>query len=55
MLGDRVGLRRIFMLGNAVFGLGALELLILGTLMAVLLSMLGQYWTGAIGLGYLSP
>ncbi len=34
-----------------VFGLGALELLISATLLMIALSMMGQYWTGALGLG----
>jgi CPA2 family monovalent cation:H+ antiporter-2 len=34
-----------------VFGLGALELLVIGGLLAAFLAMMGQYWTGALGLG----
>lgn len=40
-----------FGLGKLVFGLGALELLLTGSLLAIFLMMLGQYWTGALGLG----
>ena len=35
-----------------VFGLGALELIIIGSIAAVVLSMMGQYWTGALALGF---
>ncbi len=51
-IGLELSFNRLWTLRRLVFGLGALELLILGTLMAVFLSMLGQYWTGAIGLGF---
>ena len=34
-----------------VFGLGALELIIIGGMLAIFLAMMGQYWTGALGLG----
>ncbi len=35
-----------------VFGLGALELLVIGTSLAIALAMMGQYWTGALALGF---
>ena len=35
-----------------VFGLGAAELLIGGFCLAVVLSMMGQYWIGALALGF---
>jgi CPA2 family monovalent cation:H+ antiporter-2 len=34
-----------------VFGLGALEMLVISALLTAFLAMMGQYWTGALGLG----
>lgn len=50
-IGLELSFRRLWQLRRLVFGLGALELLIIGGSIAFFLSMLGQYWTGAIGLG----
>lgn len=50
-IGLELSFNRLWQLRRLVFGLGALELVIIGTSLAVFLSMLGQYWTGAIGLG----
>ena len=50
-IGLELSFKRLWDLRKLVFGLGALELLITGSLLAAFLSMLGQYWTGALGLG----
>ncbi|WP_419866757.1 cation:proton antiporter [Alteraurantiacibacter aestuarii] len=50
-IGLELSFNRLWELRRLVFGLGALELLIIGSLLAAFLSMLGQYWTGALGLG----
>lgn len=50
-IGLELSFGRLWQLRRLVFGLGALELLIIAGLLALLLSMMGQYWTGAIALG----
>jgi len=50
-IGLELSFNRLWQLRRLVFGLGALELLIIGLLMAAFLSMMGQYWTGALALG----
>ena len=50
-IGLELSFKRLWQLRRLVFGLGALELLIIGTILAVALSMMGQYWTGAMALG----
>ncbi len=50
-IGLELSFNRLWELRRLVFGLGALELLVIGALLAAFLSMLGQYWTGALGLG----
>ena len=50
-IGLELSFKRLWDLRRLVFGLGALELLITGVLFAAFLSMAGQFWTGAIGLG----
>jgi CPA2 family monovalent cation:H+ antiporter-2 len=50
-IGLELSFNRLWTLRRLVFGLGAMELIIIATLLASFLSMLGQYWTGAIGLG----
>jgi len=50
-IGLELSFNRLWQLRRLVFGLGALELLVIGTLLASLLSMMGQYWTGALALG----
>lgn len=50
-IGLELSFNRLWALRRMVFGLGAMELIIIGSLLAAFLSMLGQYWTGAIGLG----
>ncbi|MXO68526.1 sodium:proton exchanger [Altererythrobacter marinus] len=50
-IGLELSFNRLWQLRKLVFGLGALELLIIGSCLAIALSMMGQYWTGAVGLG----
>lgn len=50
-IGLELSFNRLWELRKLVFGLGALELLIIGALLAAALSMMGQYWTGALALG----
>ena len=50
-IGLELSFKRLWDLRRLVFGLGALELLIIGSLLAAFLAMLGQYWTGALALG----
>ena len=51
-IGLELSFNRLWNLRKLVFGLGALELLIIGSMLAIFLSMMGQYWTGAVGLGF---
>jgi len=50
-IGLELSFNRLWELRRLVFGLGALELTIIGSLLAAFLAMLGQYWTGALALG----
>ncbi len=50
-IGLELSFNRLWQLRKLVFGLGALELLVIGTMLAAILSMMGQYWTGAMALG----
>ncbi|RXZ63976.1 cation:proton antiporter domain-containing protein [Pelagerythrobacter rhizovicinus] len=50
-IGLELSFNRLWNMRKLVFGLGALELTIIGSCIAIVLSMMGQYWTGAIGLG----
>ncbi|MCB2067187.1 MAG: cation:proton antiporter [Erythrobacter sp.] len=50
-IGLELSFNRLWQLRRLVFGLGALELLVIAGLLAAFLSMLGQYWTGALALG----
>lgn len=50
-IGLELSFKRLWDLRRLVFGLGALELLVIGGLLAAALSMMGQYWTGALALG----
>lgn len=50
-IGLELSFNRLWQLRKLVFGLGALELLVIGSLLAAILSMMGQYWTGALALG----
>ena len=51
-IGLELSFKRLWQLRKLVFGLGALELLVIGTMMAIFLAMLGQYWVGALALGF---
>ncbi|WP_126172699.1 cation:proton antiporter [Altericroceibacterium xinjiangense] len=50
-IGLELSFKRLWQLRRMVFGLGALELIVIGTLVGGILWMLGQYWTGALALG----
>jgi CPA2 family monovalent cation:H+ antiporter-2 len=50
-IGLELSFKRLWALRRLVFGLGALELVATGLLLAGLLALLGQHWTGALGLG----
>ncbi len=50
-IGLELSFNRLWAMRKLVFGLGALELLVTGALLAAFLSMMGQYWTGALALG----
>lgn len=51
-IGLELSFNRLWQMRRLVFGLGALELLLIGTALAMVLSMMGQYWTGAMALGF---
>lgn len=51
-IGLELSFNRLWQLRRLVFGLGALELMIGGICIAMALAMLGQYWTGALALGF---
>ena len=50
-IGLELSFNRLWAMRKLVFGLGALELLVIGGLLTAALAMMGQYWTGALGLG----
>lgn len=50
-IGLELSFNRLWQLRRMVFGLGALELSISAALIAFALMTMGQYWTGALGLG----
>ena len=50
-IGLELSFNRLWSMRRLVFGLGALELAVIAGLLAAFLSMMGQYWTGAVGLG----
>ena len=50
-IGLELSFRRLWDMRRLVFGLGSLELLIGGSIIGVVLAMMGQYWTGAMALG----
>ncbi len=50
-IGLELSFNRLWQMRRLVFGLGAMELLITGSVIAVVLAMMGQYWSGALGLG----
>ena len=51
-IGLELSFNRLWQLRRLVFGLGALEVLIIGSSLAIFMAMMGQFWTGAIGLGF---
>ncbi|WFL76738.1 cation:proton antiporter [Altererythrobacter arenosus] len=51
-IGLELSFNRLWQMRRLVFGLGALELIIIGIALAAVLSMMGQYWTGALALGF---
>lgn len=51
-IGLELSFKRLWALRKLVFGLGAAELLIGGLCLAIVLSMMGQYWIGALALGF---
>lgn len=50
-IGLELSFNRLWQMRRMVFGLGALELLLIALLLAAFLSMMGQYWSGAMALG----
>lgn len=50
-IGLELSFNRLWSMRRLVFGLGALELAIIAGLLTAFLAMMGQYWTGAMGLG----
>lgn len=50
-IGLELSFNRLWTLRRLVFGLGAMELLLIGISLAAVLAMMGQYWTGALALG----
>lgn len=50
-IGLELSLKRLWSMRRLVFGLGASELLISGAILATGLHLLGQAWSGSIGLG----
>ena len=50
-IGLELSFNRLWAMRKMVFGLGALELLITGALLAAFFALMGQYWTGAVALG----
>ncbi|WP_284125804.1 cation:proton antiporter domain-containing protein [Parerythrobacter aestuarii] len=51
-IGLELSFKRLWTLRKLVFGLGAMELLVIGSCIAAVLAMMGQYWTGALALGF---
>ena len=51
-IGLELSFKRLWQMRRLVFGLGALELIIIGSSLAMALSMMGQYWTVALALGF---
>ena len=50
-IGLELSLKRLWTMRRLVFGLGAFELLVSGAILAAGLHLLGQAWSGSIGLG----
>ena len=51
-IGLELSFKRLWQMRKLVFGLGAMELMIIGSILATVLAMMGQYWTGAMALGF---
>ncbi|UVI38633.1 cation:proton antiporter domain-containing protein [Qipengyuania spongiae] len=51
-IGLELSFNRLWQLRRLVFGLGVAEVLIIGFSLAIVMAMMGQFWTGAIGLGF---
>lgn len=51
-IGLELSFKRLWTLRRLVFGLGAMEVLVIGTCIAAVLAMMGQFWTGALALGF---
>ncbi len=50
-IGLELSFNRLWQMRKLVFGLGALELIVIGSLLASVFALSGQYWTGALALG----
>ncbi|QZH74431.1 MAG: cation:proton antiporter [Erythrobacter sp.] len=50
-IGLELSFNRLWQMRRMVFGLGALELIVIGFLLASVFMLSGQYWTGALALG----
>jgi monovalent cation:H+ antiporter-2, CPA2 family len=50
-IGLELSFNRLWQMRRLVFGLGALELIVIGALLASVFALSGQYWTGALALG----
>lgn len=50
-VGLELSFQRLWTMRKLVFGLGALELIVISALLTAFLAMMGQYWTGALALG----
>jgi CPA2 family monovalent cation:H+ antiporter-2 len=50
-IGLELSFKRLWTMRRLVFGLGALELVVIGLLLAGVIALMGQPWTGALGLG----
>ncbi len=51
-IGLELSFKRLWQMRKLVFGLGALELLIIGSILAAVLASMGQIWTAALALGF---
>ncbi|WP_341711298.1 cation:proton antiporter [Erythrobacter sp.] len=51
-IGLELSFNRLWQMRRLVFGLGALELIVIGSCAAIVLTMMGQFWTGALALGF---
>ncbi|GAA4040270.1 cation:proton antiporter domain-containing protein [Parerythrobacter jejuensis] len=51
-IGLELSFNRLWQMRRLVFGLGAMELLVIGSSLAFVLAMMGQFWIGALALGF---